>query len=89
MTQGKDGKCGSAARLEPRISSLRELSATYDGRNEDVALRPPDVSTRGIFIDTTRNFPEGAVLKVRFRLGLSREEIRCRARFGTACRESE
>jgi hypothetical protein len=69
----------SVARLAPRISTLRELSVTYEGRSEEVALRPPDVSTRGMFINTTRNFPEGAVLNVQFRLGQSGAQITTRA----------
>ncbi|HEY6467919.1 MAG TPA: PilZ domain-containing protein, partial [Candidatus Acidoferrales bacterium] len=40
---------------------------------------PPDISTRGMFINTTRTFPEGAVLNVRFRLALSGCEVHSRA----------
>jgi PilZ domain-containing protein len=48
-----------------------------------VAARPPDVSRQGMFINTTRNFPEGAVLNLRFRLALTRAEIhiRCEVRY--------
>lgn len=79
MTAGHDDKAWSVARLAPRISSLRELSVTYEGHSEDVALRPPDVSTRGMFINTSRNFPEGAVLNVQFRLGQTGAEVVTRA----------
>jgi len=34
-------------------------------------VRSPDVSARGMFVNTTRQFPEGAMLNVRFRLGLT------------------
>ena len=59
MSIPKDDKTWSAARLAPRISSMRDLSVTYEGHSEDVALRPPDISTRGMFINTNRNFPGG------------------------------
>jgi PilZ domain len=79
MSPGNDPKRWSLARLAPRISTLRELSVTYEGYSEEVALRPPDVSTQGMFINTSRNFPEGAVLNVQFRLGQTGAEIITRA----------
>lgn len=50
----------------------------YEGHSEVVAARPPDVSTRGMFVNTMRNFPEGAVLNLKFMLSLSGVEIRTR-----------
>jgi hypothetical protein len=86
MTAGENGKGNGASahpwgspRTSRRFSSLRELSVTYEGHSEDVATRPPDISTRGMFINTTRTFPEGAVLNVRFRLALSGYEVHSRA----------
>jgi hypothetical protein len=67
------------SRLVTRFSSLRDLSVTYEGHSEDISTRPPDISTRGMFINTTRNFPEGAVLMVRFKLAHSGFEISTRA----------
>jgi hypothetical protein len=78
MSSRNNGKAWSAPRLAPRISSLRELSVSYEGFSEDVITRPPDISTRGMFINTNRNFPEGAVLNVRFRLARSGVEVRSR-----------
>jgi hypothetical protein len=78
MSIPKDDKTWSAARLTPRISSMRDLSVTYEGHSEDVALRPPDISARGMFINTNRNFPEGAVLNVHFRLAETGVEVRAR-----------
>jgi hypothetical protein len=78
MSSKSNGKAWSAPRRTPRISSLRELSVTYEGFSEDVITRPPDISTQGMFINTNRNFPEGAVLNVRFRLARSNVEIRSR-----------
>lgn len=79
MSPKSNGKGWSVPRVAPRISTLRELSVNYEGRNEEVALKPPDVSTRGMFINTTRSFPQGAVLNVQFRLGQSGEQIAARA----------
>jgi PilZ domain len=79
MSPVDNDKSWSAARLAPRVSSLRDLSVTYEGRSEEIALKPPDISTRGMFINTTHNFPEGAVLNVQFRLGHSGVEISSRA----------
>lgn len=79
MSPVDNQKTWSAARVAPRVSSLRDLSVTYEGRSEDIALKPPDISTRGMFINTTHNFPEGAVLNVQFRLGHSGVQISTRA----------
>lgn len=79
MTSGHDEKTWSIARNAARISTLRELSVTYEGHSEQIALRPPDVSTQGMFINTARTFPEGAVLNVQFRLGQTGAEIVTRA----------
>jgi hypothetical protein len=72
------GKLWNAARLAPRFSSLCDLSVSYEGHSEDIATRPPDISTRGMFINTSRTFPDGAVLNVSFRLALSGVQIRSR-----------
>jgi hypothetical protein len=78
---GHDGDSHSwgGARAAKRFSSLRELSVTYEGHSEDIVTRPPDVSSRGMFINTSRIFPEGAVLNVRFRLAISGKEVQSRA----------
>ncbi|MGH9735932.1 MAG: PilZ domain-containing protein [Candidatus Acidiferrales bacterium] len=72
-------KTSNSPRNSARLATLRELSVTYEGHSEDVALRPPDISTRGMFINTRRNFPEGAVLNVQFRLGQSGAHVSTRA----------
>jgi|HubBroStandDraft_6_1064221.scaffolds.fasta_scaffold01280_4 hypothetical protein len=79
MTQGHDVKVHSAQRMAPRISAIRDLSVDYEGYSEEIVTRPPDISTRGMFINTSRVFPEGAVLNVHFHLALSGFEIRSRA----------
>ena len=79
MTQSHDVKDHTAQRLAPRISAIRDLSVDYEGYSESIVTRPPDISTRGMFINTSRVFPEGAVLNVQFCLALSGIEIRSRA----------
>lgn len=74
-----NGKAWGRPRHEPRFSNLRDLSVTYEGHSEDIATHLPDLSTRGMFINTNRTFPEGAVLNVRFRLTNSGTEIQSRA----------
>ncbi len=55
-------------RLVDRYSPYRDLAMTYEGRSEEIPLRVPDLSTRGMFINTPRIFAEGSVLKLKFRL---------------------
>ena len=79
MTHGQNEKDFSSLRLARRISTIRELSVDYEGYSETIATRPPDISTRGMFINTNRTFPEGGVLNVQFCLAYSGVEIRSRA----------
>jgi hypothetical protein len=79
MSLPSEVKPSTGERQETRYyAHFRELSITYEGYSEEVALRPPDLSVRGMFIQTSRHFPEGAVLKVRFRLARSRFEVTAR-----------
>jgi hypothetical protein len=65
-------------RSSPRVHSLREITISYEGHNEQIVIKPPNLSTRGMFINTARTFPEGAVLNLRFALLLTNAEIRTR-----------
>jgi hypothetical protein len=67
------------AREVQRYELYRDLSIVYEGTSEAVPVRPPDLSTRGMFIHTTRLFPLGSVLKVRFRLRRSGFIVQTRA----------
>jgi hypothetical protein len=62
-----------------RFPHLRELSLFYEGRTEIVPVRPPDISTAGMFVNTPARFPEGAILKLQFRLARSGYEVHTRA----------
>jgi PilZ domain-containing protein len=66
-------------REEQRLPHLRNLSLIYEGYSEVVSLRPPDISLRGMFINTDRRYPEGAVLKLRFRLTRSGADVTARS----------
>jgi hypothetical protein len=78
MNPRKREKNWDFARASERIHSLHDISLNYEGQTEEIAVRPPDVSRSGMFISTSRKFPEGAVLNLRFRLALTQAEIRTR-----------
>ena len=77
-TRRKAGEVKSS-RGGVRFPHLRELSLSYEGCSEDIRVRPPDISLQGMFINTATRFPEGSVLKVRFRLTRSGVEISARS----------
>jgi hypothetical protein len=61
-----------------RVHCLREITVTYDGQNDYTLIKVPDLSPRGMFVNSARTFPEGAVLNLRFRLALTNGEVRTR-----------
>jgi PilZ domain len=67
------------SRAVARFPTLYDLSVNYEGHSENIVTRPPDISTRGMFINTASTFPEGAILSVQFRLAHSGVEVRARA----------
>jgi len=62
-----------------RFNSYRDLQVNYEGYSEEIPVRVPDISTRGMFINTPHQFPQGAVLNVKFILTRSNTEIFARA----------
>jgi hypothetical protein len=56
-----------------------DLTVVYEGASEAVPVHPVDLSTRGMFIPTTRQFPIGSVLKIRFRLQRTNFLVNARA----------
>ena len=82
MSETQD-KTNIAARKDARYPQLSELSLAYEGFSERVELRPPDISPHGMFINTAGEFPEGAILKLRFRMARSGMlvETRCEVRY--------
>jgi hypothetical protein len=55
-------------RQAERYAHYRELSIVYEGASLDLPVRAPDISIHGMFINTAQKFPEGAVLRIGFRL---------------------
>ena len=83
MSPRREQKLLTGVREWERYPHVRDLSLTYEGQSEDIAIRSPDISPRGMFINTANHFPEGAVLKVRFRLTRMDFEVntRCEVRY--------
>ena len=71
MNDKRNSQFAGAARNAKRVHTVSGIVLNYEGSSDLTFVRSPDVSTRGMFINTARNFPEGAILNVRFRLGLT------------------
>src|SRR5258708_10879506 len=78
-----ENKSNIGARQDTRHHQLSELSVAYEGFTENIVLRPPDLSPHGMFINTAKAFPEGAILKLRFRMARNQMLIqtRCEVRY--------
>src|ERR1700694_2004362 len=84
MSSHKRGMGYTLSRQEERYNGyVRSLTVTYEGSTEDITLRAPDISPRGMFINTPNHLPEGAVLNVSFQLPRSNFEViaRCEVRY--------
>ena len=68
----------AGARHSPRVYSVREITVSYEGHDEQIVVKPPNLSVRGMFVNTSQPFPEGAILNLRFNLALTGAEIRTR-----------
>ena len=79
----KADRSNTEIRRDARHAHLSELSMIYEGFEEDICVRPPDLSPHGMFINTGTEYPQGAVLKLRFRLSRSGVlvETRCEVRY--------
>lgn len=73
----------SVTRQDVRHPQLSELSMNYEGHTEEIAVRPPDLSPHGMFVNTQKDLPQGAVLKLKFRLMRSGVpvQVRCEVRY--------
>ena len=78
MSKNGDFHQVKAPRSSQRVNTISGIVLNYEGNSELTFVRSPDVSTRGMFINTMRSFPEGAILNVRFRLGLTGASVRVR-----------
>src|SRR3954465_3242066 len=62
-----------------RYTSYRDLAVNYEGYSEQIPVRIPDISIYGMFINTPHQFPNGAVLNVKFTLTRSNFEVQARS----------
>ena len=69
---------GVPTREFERYATYRGLNIMYEGRSEQMEIRAHDISSRGMFIHIPTYFPEGAVLKVEFRLSRSGHTVKAR-----------
>jgi len=65
-------------RRESRIQHLTDLHLTYEGDKREIAIRPPDLSVHGMFVNTSTHFPEGAIVNLRFCLTRSKVKVQTR-----------
>lgn len=69
----------SPPRAVPRIHTISGIVLNYEGQSDLTFVRSPDVSVRGMFVNTARHFPQGAILNVCFRLALSGVAVQARS----------
>jgi hypothetical protein len=62
-----------------RYTSYRDLAVNYEGYSEEIPVHIPDISIHGMFINTPHQFPNGAVLNVKFTLTRSNYEVQARS----------
>jgi hypothetical protein len=82
-SQGLHGGSFSTPRAALRFPALREFTVLYEGASRHITPRAPDISTRGMFINLSEPFPQGAVLRLSFRLPRTQRliETRCEVRY--------
>lgn len=74
---GRNGQWNGRGGL--RANVVREITISCEGQDEVVLAKPPNLSQGGMFINTSRCFPEGTVLNVRFKLLLTGAHIEARS----------
>src|SRR5262249_6569133 len=69
-------------RGETGVPVVQDISLSCEGSNEEIHIRPPNLSAWGMFISTARSLPEGAVLSLRYKLAhiKARVQKRCEVR---------
>lgn len=69
----------SPLRESERFAGYGDLKIQYEGSSQDIPVRVPDLSSKGMFVNTSRHFAQGSVLKIAFKLSRTGLEINCRA----------
>ncbi len=75
MSDANDDNSPIPNRQFERYTSYRDLAVSYEGYSEEIPVRIPDISIYGMFINTPHQFPNGAVLNVKFTLTRSNYEV--------------
>jgi PilZ domain-containing protein len=79
MSSNQRGKKLGCARQEVRRQEcVQNLAVNYEGSDEEITLHAPDLTPKGMFINTPNHLPEGAVLRVTFQLPRSRYQVQAR-----------
>ena len=83
MSTRRKDRTSTTTRDWERFPYLRDLKVSYEGHTDTILVRSPDISLRGMFINTSNHFPEGAVLKLQFVLTSTGVEVqtRCEVRY--------
>jgi hypothetical protein len=78
MSKLASAALSSPPRSTPRVHTISGIVLNYEGQSDLTFVRSPDVSASGMFVNTARQFPEGAVVNVRFRLALTGASVSAR-----------
>lgn len=78
MKKSSHPAAASPPRSARRIHTVSGIILSYEGQPDLTYVRSPDVSARGMFVNTPRQFPEGAIMNVRFRLALTGAAVQAR-----------
>lgn len=83
MSSNQRGKKLASRREVRHNECVQRLNVVYEGSGEEITLHAPDLTSKGMFINTPNHLPEGAVLQVTFQLPRSRYQVqaRCEVRF--------
>ncbi|HYE24408.1 MAG TPA: PilZ domain-containing protein [Clostridia bacterium] len=65
-------------RSEHRYKGYTDLKLNYEGSSKQVPVHVPDISPKGMFINTPQFFPIGSVVNVSFRLSGSDFKVETR-----------
>ena len=66
-------------RRQPRVAYADEIWIGQDGIFSQTGGHIRNISTSGVFIETTQSFSRGSVVNLRFPLGQSKDLISCSA----------
>lgn len=66
-------------RSEHRYKGYADLKLQYEGSSKPVPVHVPDISPKGMFINTSQFFPIGSVVNVSFRLTRRDFQVETRA----------